>query len=162
MSTLTLRPADDALLERLLDLAVAQTEPHEIMPVVPEGPSGWSEKRRAAFRDLHRRSAYAIALDEEIIGAVRFVPAEAPGAVEAAIWLARSHRGKGHGTEAGHLAIDRARATGVVALIAETTASNVPAVGILRSLGAKLWEDTGSGAVHATLRVGETGTESSR
>lgn len=156
MSSLTLRPVDNALLERLLDLAVAQTEPDETVP----GTGGpWTEARRAEFRDGHRHSAYAILLDDEIIGAVRFVPAEAPGAVQAAIWLARSHRGKGHGTEAGHLSIDEARANGVIALVAETTTSNVPAIGILRSLGAKLWEDPKTGAVHATLRVGETGTD---
>lgn len=158
MSTLTLRPVDGALLERLLDLAVTQTEPDETMPGAG-GPSGWTDARRAAFRDRHRRSAYAILLDDEIIGAVRFVPAEAPGAVQAAVWLARSHRGKGHGTQAGHLSIDEARANGAIALIAETTTSNIPAVGILRSLGAKLWEDPESGAVHATLRVGETNAD---
>src|SRR5437588_4370287 len=149
MSTLTLRPLDNALLERLLDLAVAQTEPDETMPGTGGGP--WTEGRRAEFRDRHWGSAYAILLDDEIIGAVRFVLAEAPGAVQAVIWLARSHRGKGHGTQAGHLSIDEARANGVIALIAETTTSNVPAIGILRSLGAKLWEDPESGAVHATL-----------
>jgi RimJ/RimL family protein N-acetyltransferase len=156
MSTLTLRPVDGAILERLLDLAVAQTDPDETMPAVP-GPPGWTEARRAEFRDRHRRSAQAILLDEEVIGAVRFVPAEAPGAVQAAIWLARSVRGKGYGTEAGRLSIDEARANGVTALIAETTTSNAPSIGILRSLGAKLWEDPDTGAVHATLRVGETG-----
>jgi RimJ/RimL family protein N-acetyltransferase len=155
MSTLTLRPIDDALLERLVDLAVAQTEPDETMPAVP-GPPGWTEARRAAFRDRHRRSAHAILLDEDVIGAVRFVPAEAPGAVQAAIWLARTARGKGYGTEAGRLSIDEARANGVTALIAETTAANAPSIGILRSLGAKLWEDPDTGAVHATLRIGET------
>jgi hypothetical protein len=44
----------------------------------------------------------------------------------------------------------------VTALIAETTAANQPAVDALRSLGAKIWEDTGSGAIHATLRVGDS------
>jgi RimJ/RimL family protein N-acetyltransferase len=155
MSTLTLRPIDEALRERLLDVAVAQAEPGEVLPETP-GASGWTQECRAAFREHHRRTARAILLDEELIGAVRFVPAQAPGAVQAAIWLARTVRGKGYGTEAGRLAIDDARANGVTALIAETTTANTAAVGVLRDLGAKLWEDPETGAIHATLRVGET------
>jgi predicted acetyltransferase len=71
------------------------------------------------------------------------------------MWLARSARGKGHGTEALHLLVEEARSQGVTALIVETTMSNAAAVGALRTLGAKLWEDPESGAVHATLRVSD-------
>jgi RimJ/RimL family protein N-acetyltransferase len=158
MSTVTLRPVDDDLLPRLLDVAVADTDPDEVMPPVP-GPSGWTAERRTAFRDHHRspdEATYAVLVDGHVVGAARLAPAGAPGAVEAGIWLARSARGHGYGIEALHLLIEEARAQGTTALIAETEASNVSAVGTLRTLGAKLWEDPESGAVHATLRVGDS------
>ena len=158
MSTVTLQPVDEKLMPRLLDVAVADADPDEVMPPVP-GPSGWTDARRAAFRDYHRpadEATYVVMIDGEIAGAARLVPVEAPGAVEVDIWLGRMARGKGYSTEALRLLIDEARARGVTALIAETTASNLPAVGTLRTLGAKLWEDPDSGAVHATLRVGDS------
>ncbi|MCW2948002.1 MAG: family N-acetyltransferase [Actinoallomurus sp.] len=158
MSTVTLQPVDEDLLLRLLDVAVAEADPDEVMPPVP-GPPGWTDERRAAFRDYLRSAddtTFAVIIDGEVVGAARIAPAEAPGAVETGIWLRRSARGKGHGTEALHLLVAEARARGTTAMIAETTASNVPAVGALRTLGAKLWEDPETGAVHATLRVGDS------
>ena len=155
MSTVKLRPIDEKLLPRLLDVAVAGADPDEVMPTDP-GPSGWTPERRAAFGDYYGSApAYAIKVGDEIAGATRLTPAEAPGAAEVVIWLARPARGKGHGTEALHLLVEQARSEGVTALIAETDMSNRPAVGALRTLGAKLWEDPESGAVHATLRVGD-------
>jgi RimJ/RimL family protein N-acetyltransferase len=155
MSTVKLRPIDKELLPRLLDVAVAGADPDEVMPTAP-GPSGWTPERRAAFGDYFETApAYAIETGDELVGATRLTPAEAPGAAEVGIWLARSARGKGHGTEALHLLVEEARAQGVTALIAETNTSNPAAVGALRALGAKLWEDPESGAVHATLRVGD-------
>ncbi|MDN3357492.1 GNAT family N-acetyltransferase [Actinomadura sp. DC4] len=155
MSTVKLRPIDEELLPRLLDVAVAGADPEEVMPTVP-GPSGWTPERRTAFGDHYSSApAYAIEANEQIVGATRLTPAEAPGAAEVGIWLARPARGKGHGTEALHLLVEEARSRGVTALIAETTTSNEAAVGALRTLGAKLWEDPESGAVHATLRVGD-------
>lgn len=156
MSTVTLQPIDDHMLPRLLDVAVADADAAEVMPPVP-GPPGWTDERRAAFGDYHRSEAtYAIMVGGQVVGAARLAPAEAPGAVEVGIWIGRSARGKGYGTEALHQLAEQARAGGTTALIAETTASNIPAVGALRSLGAKLWEDPETGAVHATLRVGDS------
>jgi RimJ/RimL family protein N-acetyltransferase len=158
MSTVMLQPVDEDLLPRLLDVAVAEAEPDEVMPPVP-GPPGWTDERRAAFGDYHRsndETTYTVMVDGAIVGAARLAPAEAPGAVEVGIWLGRSVRGKGYSTEALRLLIDEARARGTSALIAETTASNLPAVGALRTHGAKLWEDPETGAVHATLRVGDS------
>lgn len=157
MSTVSLQPIDDDLLPRLLEVAVTDAGPAEVMPAVP-GPPGWTDARRAAFADHHRPGdgrTYAVLADSMIAGAARLTPTEAPGSVEAGIWLRRSVRGKGLGTEAMRLLIDEARAQGASALIAETNAANLPAVGVLRTLGAMLWEDPDSGAVHATLRVGE-------
>jgi RimJ/RimL family protein N-acetyltransferase len=155
MSNVKLRPIDEQLLPRLLDVAVAGADPDEVMPAAP-GPSGWTPERRTAFGDYYGSApAWAIQADEEVVGATRLTPAEAPGAAEVGIWLARSARGKGHGTEALHLLVEQARSQGVTALIVETNTSNRAAVGALRTLGAKLWEDPESGAVHATLRVGD-------
>jgi RimJ/RimL family protein N-acetyltransferase len=156
MSTVKLRPIDEELLSRLLDVAVAGADPDEVMPAAP-GPSGWTPERRTAFGDYYGSArAYAIQADDELVGATRLTPAEAPGASEVGIWLARSARGKGHGTEALHLLAEEARSQGLTALIAETNTSNPAAVGALRTLGAKLWEDPESGAIHATLRVGDS------
>src|SRR3954449_7390137 len=85
MSTVTLQPVGEDLLPRLLDTAIADADAHEVMPSVA-GPPGWTEERRAAFRDYLRspdEKRYAIVVDEEVIGAVRLAPAEAPGAVTA-------------------------------------------------------------------------------
>jgi RimJ/RimL family protein N-acetyltransferase len=158
MSTIKLRPIDEKLLPRLLDAAVAGADPAETMPAVP-GPPGWTPESRAALADHHRSTAgtsYAILSDDEIIGATRLTPVEAPGVAEIGIWLARSARGRGLSVEALHLLVEEARARGTTALIAETNAANPAAVGALRTLGAKLWEDPESGAVHATLRVGDS------
>lgn len=155
MSTVTLRPVDEDLLPRLLDVAVAEATLDEVMPPVP-GPPGWTEERRAAFFTHHRTTpSYAILVDGEVAGAMRLSPSGAPGAAEIGMWLARGARGKGHATEALHLLIEEARARGTTALIAETTATNEPALGALRANGAKLWADPQTGAVHATLRVAE-------
>lgn len=153
MSTVTLRPIDEDLLPRLLDVAVAGADPDEVVPA-PDEP-GWSPERRAAFADVYK-DGFAIVADDEPVGAIRITPAEAPGAAEVGIWLTRAARGQGHGTQALHQLVEEARARGVTALIAETTAANQPAVGALRALGAKIWEDLESGAIHATLRVGES------
>lgn len=158
MSTVTLRPIDEELLPRLLDAAVAGADPDEVMPAVP-GPPGWTPERRAAFTDHHTSTigtSYAILAGDEIIGGARLTPAEAPGAAEVGLWLARPSRGEGHSVEALHLLTEEARSRGVTALIVETDAAHLAAVSALRTLGAKLWEDPESGAVHATLRVGDS------
>jgi RimJ/RimL family protein N-acetyltransferase len=158
MSTVKLRPVDEAMVSRLLEVATSGADPLEVMPPVP-GPPGWTPERCAAFTDYYASASgtsYAIMTGEEIVGATRLTPAEAPGAAEIGIWLARSARGEGHSVEALHLLIEEARAKGTTALIAETNTANPAALGALRTLGAKLWEDPESGAVHATLRVGDS------
>lgn len=163
MSTVTLRPIDEELLPRMLDVAVAGADPDEVMPAVP-GPPGWTPARRAAFADhvSGPGTSYAILAGDEIVGATRLTPAEAPGAAEAGIWLVRTARGKGYSVDALHLLIEEARAQGTTALIVETNTANPAALDLLRTLGAKLWEDPESGAVHATMRVGDAIEHGSR
>jgi RimJ/RimL family protein N-acetyltransferase len=157
MSTVTLRPIDEELLPRVLAAAVSGVHPADTMPDVPQ-TQGWTPERRAAFTDFQRSlfgTSYAIMNGEEVVGWTRLTPAEAPGTAETGIWLARDARGKGNAVAALHLLIEEARAQGKTALIAETNAANHAAVGVLRTLGAKLWKDPETGAVHATLRVGD-------
>jgi RimJ/RimL family protein N-acetyltransferase len=156
MSTVTLRPVDETLLPRLFDLATTEATPDETMPPAP-GSQGWTEERRAELKNhLRRKGTFAILVDGEPAGVARLTPAQAPGAAKVAIWLARSARGAGHGTQGLHQLIEEARSQGLSALIAETTTSNEPAVGALRAVGAKLWEDPDTGAIHATLRVADS------
>lgn len=159
MSTVKLRPIDEDLLPRLLDVAVADADPDEVVPAPDQ--SGWTHERRSTFADVHK-DGFAILADGEPVGAIRMTPAEAPGAAEIGIWLTHAARGQGHGTQALHLLVEEARSRGVTALIAETTTANQPAVVALRSLGAKIWEDTESGAIHATLRVGDSAEHGTR
>lgn len=158
MSTVTLQPVDENLLPGLLELAVTDTDPYEVVSGESEAP-GWTTERRAAFQETHRPAggaAYAVLVDGRPVGGARITPAEAPGALQAYVWLARSARGKGYSTKAFCLLIDEARAHGASAIIAETGISNLPAVCMLRSLGATVWEDPDTGSAHATLRVGES------
>lgn len=155
MSEVTLRLVDETELARLLEVAVADAVPGEVMPPVA-GPPGWTEERRAAFYahyGAEKARAYAFEVNDRIVGAGRLAPADSPGSMEAGVWLARSARGRGYGTQMLHLMTEEARALGATAIIAETTTANLAATGALRNIGAKLWEDPESGSVHATLRI---------
>ncbi len=50
-----LTPVDEQTLEPLLSVAIAETEPHEVMPPVT-APAGWSQVCREAFREFYRSS----------------------------------------------------------------------------------------------------------
>ncbi|GGK98765.1 hypothetical protein Ppa06_67000 [Planomonospora parontospora subsp. parontospora] len=52
-SDVTLQPLDETSLRELLDAAVADADPLEVMPPV-DGPAGWTAGRRQAFLDFHR------------------------------------------------------------------------------------------------------------
>ena len=58
--------------------------------------------------------------------------------LETGIWLARSFRGRGVGSEALRLVKARAASAGAGVLVAETTAGNVGALALLRYAGAEL------------------------
>jgi RimJ/RimL family protein N-acetyltransferase len=76
-----LTPLDDALTERLLKLAVADSTPEEVIPPV-EGPPGWTPARQEFFRAFHherqeglagplRTVMFAIEADNSLIGMIR-------------------------------------------------------------------------------------------
>lgn len=146
-SDVTLQPLDQALLKDLLDAAVEYAEPGEAMPPV-EGPAGWTPERKAAFvrfheaRSLVAESAevtFAIVVGMRVVGAARLCPLKEPGrAVEAGMWIGRSHRGVGVGSAVlGHL-LDRARADGFDALFVSTKPDNKAVHRLIASLGVDL------------------------
>jgi RimJ/RimL family protein N-acetyltransferase len=132
------------------------------MPPVA-GPAGWTAQREDAFRAFHRarragltgghhESTFAVAADGEIVGSARLELKE-PGTLEAGLWLARSARGRGIGTAVLRALLEEAAKAGAVTVVAETTAGNTAAVGVLRHSGGMFSVDNGSDHVHAEIRV---------
>ncbi|MEV4755633.1 GNAT family N-acetyltransferase [Micromonospora sp. NPDC049559] len=156
-----LTPMDEQVLEPLLSVAVAEAEPGEVMPPV-EAPAGWSQARRDAFREFYRASfagldgptrtlMYAILADEDVVGMIRMSRRDEPGMVETGMWLGQSARGQGIGLAALRELLVEAERNGVSVVVAETTAANAAALGVLRKCGAVLHHD--DGAVHAEIRL---------
>lgn len=156
-----LTPVDEANLEALLSVAVAEADPAEVMPPVA-APPGWSEARREAFRDFHRQHyagldgptrtvMYAILVGGDVLGMIRMAWRAEPGTVETGIWLGRSARGLGLGAAALRELLAEAARVGAHRVVAETTASNHAALSVLRRCGAEL--HTHDGAVRAEIRL---------
>lgn len=160
-------PVDEQNLEPLLSVAVAETEPDEVMPPV-EAPTGWSQARRDAFRAFHRASyggldgptgnlMYAIVQDGDVVGMARLARRDEPGTLETGIWLGKSTRGQGIGLIALRLLLAEAIDAGARLVVAETRADNAPAVNLLRRCGAVLDRDDHDGtAIRAEIRLGVT------
>lgn len=142
-----LRRLDEELLEELLETAVKDADPSEVMPPVA-GPPGWSRQRREAFVRFHRERAlqpepveetFAILHEGSVVGAARLeTVADEPGAVELGVWLGRSIRGRGMAHKVLKALVDAARVRGARHLLASTTTSNLPAQRALAALGADL------------------------
>ena len=145
-SGLVLADVTEAVLADLLALALADTDPDEVTP--PRGVArGWNSERISWFRAYHRAAAagldgpaaektWAIYCNGEPAGSVR-LRRTGSGSLETGIWLARSMRGRGIGSEALLLLKDVALAAGADSLVAETTAGNRGALSLLRSVGAE-------------------------
>ncbi|WP_043704536.1 GNAT family N-acetyltransferase [Nocardia abscessus] len=140
----TLEPLDEQLLTDLLQAAVADAEPGEVMPV--EGPdSDWNAQREASFLAFHRsralgsppiESTYGIRVDGAVVGAARLCPLPAAaGAVEAGVWIGRSRRGAGIATAVFSGLIERATAEGYANLLVSTTADNAAVLRMLTARG---------------------------
>ncbi|MBB5132907.1 RimJ/RimL family protein N-acetyltransferase [Thermocatellispora tengchongensis] len=152
---------DESLLPELLECAVADADPLEVMPPV-EGPGGWTGERRRAFLRFHRSRAlapepvedtYVILVTGRAAGAARLCPLDdARDAVEAGIWIGRSHRGQGVGTAVLRQLVGLARARGARRLFASTTAGNTPMREILAGLGATLTQTGDEVAAWVDLR----------
>ncbi|MFD9893141.1 GNAT family N-acetyltransferase [Amycolatopsis sp. NPDC059027] len=156
MTDVRLTPLDEESLARLLDAAVTDADPLEVMSPI-EGPPGWTAERRAAFLAFHRRrsldpataveTTWVIDVDGRAVGAARLEPAG--DAVEAGIWLGRSARGQGVGRQVVTALLDAARTGGATRFVASTTTGNAAARRLLTNAGADL--AVHGGDVDATL-----------
>jgi RimJ/RimL family protein N-acetyltransferase len=146
-----LTPVQEATLEPLLSVAVAEADPDEVMPPV-SGPPGWSQARREAFREFYRSNydgldgptrtrMYAIVCDGNVVGMIRMARRDEPDTVETGMWLGQSARGQGIGVAALRLLLAEAARAGVRRVVAETTSSNTPALGVMRRCGAVVRDD---------------------
>jgi len=164
MPNVRLQPLDDAVLERLLQVAVGQAEPEEVMPPVA-GPPGWTAAREVAFRQFHRRryggldgpdgtAMFAIVADGAVVGMIRMSRCGSLEIMETGLWLGRSARGRGIGTAALRAVLAEAAAAGAHTVVADTTTGNEPALRMLRGCGAQLTpHEEGSERVDAVLRL---------
>lgn len=154
-----LEPVDERNLEPLLSVAVAETEPADVMPPVA-APAGWSHARREAFRRFHRArfagldgpertQMYVIVAAGEVVGMIRMTRCGEPDTVETGMWLGRSARGQGLGPAALRELLHRAAAVGMRRVVAETTPGNRGAMSVLVKCGAELRE--GDGKVRAEI-----------
>ncbi|MGW4110416.1 GNAT family N-acetyltransferase [Actinosynnema sp. NPDC004786] len=128
-----LRPLDDSGVERLLGLAVADTDPADVMP------PGWTVDRPDEFRDFYRDlqpDAYEIVDGDRTVGMARLT---AHGDI--GMWLVRCARGRGTGPATLHRLKDEAARRGITTLVAHTTTDNHAALAALRKAGAALHTD---------------------
>jgi RimJ/RimL family protein N-acetyltransferase len=161
-SKVDLLPLDDELIERLLQVAIADAEPEEVMPPVDDAP-GWTPTRREAFRTFHRQRReglsgpsgavhFAVVAGGEIVGSARLARRTEPKVLEAGTWLARSKRNMGIGSALTKALLEKAAAAGAESVVAETTAANHAAVTVLRRLGAA-FEESPDGHIRTRLPV---------
>lgn len=139
-----LRPLDDCGVERLLGLAVADTDPADVMP------PGWTVDRPDEFRDFYRGfqpDAYEILDGDRTVGMARLTDHGDTG-----MWLVRCARGRGTGLAALRRLTDEAARRGITTIVAHTTTDNPAALATLRKAGAVL--DTDGTDVTARLTVG--------
>ncbi|MFJ6673552.1 GNAT family N-acetyltransferase [Actinosynnema sp. NPDC091369] len=130
---IVLRKVDDAAVERLLGLAVADADPADVMP------PGWTLDRPDEFREFYRGfadDAYEIVRDDHTVGMVRLT---AKG--ETGMWIARCARGHGVGLAALRRVIEEAPRRGITTIVADTTTGNTAALAVLRKVGATLEVD---------------------
>ncbi|MCK1794684.1 GNAT family N-acetyltransferase [Streptomyces sp. XM4193] len=142
-----LRQLNEELLQELLEAAVRDADPGEVMPPVG-GPPGWTRRRREAFVRFHRERAlapdpveatFAILHEHAVVGAARLerLPDE-PGSVELGVWLGRSVRGRGMAHKVLLGLLEEARSLGFRHVVASTTTGNTAAQRALAALGADL------------------------
>ena len=81
---------------------------------------------------------YAILCNGDVVGTIRMARRDETDTLETGMWLGTSARGQGIGVAALRLLLGEAALTGARRVVAETTAANVAAIGVLRSCGAVL------------------------
>lgn len=142
---LDLEPVDETGLKKLLNLAVAEASPEEVVAPLP-GAAGWTALRKAWFLEYHRTRrtgldgshreiTYLIVHEGRIIGSARLARIT-HSTIEAGLWLVRSARGRGLAAKVLLLLRSEALANGAAQLIASTTTKNTQALSALRKAGA--------------------------
>lgn len=133
-------PVDEAVLEDLLALAVAEAQPGEVMPPASgesatEPRTTWTELRKGAFREYHRRCrvnphvpvpevTWAVTARGRVVGAARLALIDGePDAREVGLWLGRSYRGQGLSGEVAYWAFAAAQTMDAKRLVARSTVS---------------------------------------
>ena len=149
-SDVTLHPLDRARLRDLLNAAVEDADPLEVMPPVP-GPGAWTPQRRSAFVRFHEsrslsvhpvETTFVIDVSGRAVGAARLCPVEGQdGTVEAGVWIGRSHRGAGVGAAVLELLLDQARAKGCDQVYVSTTPQNGAVRALMDGIGVELVPD---------------------
>lgn len=148
----TLADVDEAVADRLLQLAKRDASPDEVAP--PLGGPGWNLERTAWFYGYHRAAAagldgpaaeksWAVFKGPHIAGSIRLKrdpAAEIPSA-ETGIWLGRSFRSRGIGGAALDLVLAEARRAGLKRVTARTLSGNLGAQRLLTAAGAALTHD---------------------
>jgi RimJ/RimL family protein N-acetyltransferase len=129
---------DSQTLHDLLEVAIADAAPDEVMPPFPD--PGWTPARRQAFLDFFMPllgTIYGITVDDALAGFTRLSP-KGEGAAETGIWLGRSFRGQGAAVGALQELLKEATAIGFTKVIADTSMENLAAQATLRKIGANL------------------------
>ncbi|WP_157236691.1 GNAT family N-acetyltransferase [Promicromonospora sukumoe] len=149
-------PVGEDVLEELLALAVAEAVPGEVMPPASgesadEARTTWTELRKGAFRDYHRRCrlsvtapvpevTWAVRARGRIVGAARLALVDGdPDAREVGLWLGESYRGHGIAGEVAYWAVAAAQTMDARRLVARTVAST-PARTTLERIGFEVVE----------------------
>lgn len=150
---------DDAVLDRLVQVAITDAAPDDVTPSL--GP-GWTDERIEWLRAFHRlrraglsggeEETAAIRVDGRIVGGTRLHRSspESPDRLEWGIWVARSSRRRGVASVVLRLAMDRAIGAGATSITARTTAGNTAMLALLGRAGAT-FANHPDGAVHAEV-----------
>lgn len=93
---------------------------------------------------------FAIVRDGRVMGSGRLARVT-PGTFETGMWLARSARGYGVGSQALLALKKQAVAYGATRLVARTTSSNHGALGALQNCGAEIGAPDALGKIEAVL-----------
>lgn len=153
-------PVDEAVLEDLLELAVAEALPGEVMPPASgesatEPRTAWTELRKGAFREYHRRcrvnldvsvpeSTWAVTAHGRIVGAARLALVDGDrDAREVGLWIGESYRGHGISGEVAYWAFAAAQTMEAKRLVARSVAGTGSARRWLERIGFDVVDDGG-------------------
>ena len=136
---------DQYVLEQLVNAAVADASVNEVTPPVPPSDE-WVPERIEWLRTFHRRrqqgiagpdreATWAVVARGDVVGSIRLKRIANSDNVEVGLWLVRRVRGSGVGRRALAAVLEEARALGVAAVRADTTATNRAALAVLAAFG---------------------------